>query len=163
MWTIRPSLHRVAAVGIASQVQSGVRFRKGVGLVGLCIANNDRTEFLTLAPSSARYESALRASTDSEWRALGTGITHNLGLADAGRLAHSYGQVIAKVIQDENSGEAIGCATISVQRPSTPTLQLARHESVRRNLTDLSLTLGVVLATQRLRFRGWQHRAGWEA
>lgn len=47
-WLLRPSLVRVAAVGLVKPNPSGVRFCKGTGLVGVCVANNDKAEFISL-------------------------------------------------------------------------------------------------------------------
>jgi hypothetical protein len=141
-WTLRPSLRRVAAIGLVKQAPSGVPFRKGVGLIGVCIANNDRGEIIKLNISDPRYDEALNATNENDWLEFGPEITHNLALADARKLSHSYGQVIGKVVQDTTSGEAIGCATVSVR---DTTKEIATKETFRRNLTDLAISVANVI------------------
>jgi hypothetical protein len=143
-WVIRPSLNRVAAVGFVKPAPSGVRFRKGVGLVGVCVANNDRAQVITLNTESSTYHEALK-SDELTWQGLSQQVTHELSLSDAQRLARSYGQVIGKIVQDMDTGEAIGCVTISAKNPRQP-LQLDRHESCRRKLNDLAMSSANVLA-----------------
>ncbi len=135
-WTVRPTLSRAAAVGLLKQAPSGVRFRKGNGLIGVCIANNDHGEYLALNISSVIYDRALGSATDEQWRAYGREVTHNLLLAEATKLSHSYGQVIAKVVQDSNTGEAIGCVTVSVKTSDSSKFDL-RTDQFLDSLTDL--------------------------
>jgi hypothetical protein len=144
-WAIRPSLRRVAAVGLVNRPTSGIPFRKGFGIIGVCIASNDQAEFLTLDVSNAKYQRALRAKTESDWAKLGSEITHNISLSEAKKLAHLYGQVIAMVIQHKDSGEAIGCATISIQEGSQQSPLRITDEIFKATLTDLALTLATVL------------------
>ena len=141
-WTLRPSLRRVTAVGLVKQAPSGVVFRKGVGLIGVCIANNDRGEIIKLNISDANYHQALNVTYESDWIAYGPAVTHNLPLADARKLSHSYGQVIGKVVQDSDTGEAIGCVTISVKDMN---VEIADSPSFRKNLTDLASSVANVL------------------
>lgn len=145
-WTLRPSLQRVAAVGLTKPTPSGVRFRKGLGLVGVCVANNHRNQLVTLRTASTKYKRALESETEEEWSAYGPGITHNLSLADARKLSHSYGQVIARVVQDPASGEAIGCVTISLTAKSLRTLQITSDPSCKRIVTDLAISVAIVIA-----------------
>lgn len=144
-YTIRPSLRRVAAVGLVNRAPSGVKFKKGLGLIGVCAANNDQADFITLDVSNTTYQNALKSANESDWRAFGPKITHNLDLEDARKLARSYGQVIALVVQDNDSGEAIGCATISI-KPVKKRSQRVTEEQFKRSLTDLTLALADVLA-----------------
>jgi hypothetical protein len=145
-WILRPTLRRVVALGLVKQAPSGIRFRKGLGLIGVCIANNDRSEFITLNTSSRKYQRVLNSSSESEWQQHGHEITHNLHLEDARKLSNSYGQVIAKVIQDMDSGEAIGCVTISVKGSSTTTLDIAGDEMFKSSVTTLAASVARILA-----------------
>lgn len=144
-WVIRPALHRVIAVGLVKRAPSGVRFFKGIGLVGVCIANNDFAEFVTLKTSSSQYSNALKARSEAEWHRYGPAITHNLLLEDAVKLSHSYGQVLAKVVQDPDSGEAIGCVTISARYAGSTSLQITKNDNCQKMLTDLALSVGRLL------------------
>jgi hypothetical protein len=145
-WLIRPSLKRVAAVGLLKPSPSGVRFCKGTGLVGVCLANNDRSEFLSLRVNDVKYRRALKAKSEAEWQGHGLEITHNLSLQDARKLSHSYGQVMAHVIRNLDSGEAIGCVTISVADAASPNLQIVRSAEIKSKLVDLAMSVATVLA-----------------
>jgi len=144
-WVIRPALHRVVAFGLKKQPPSGVRFRKGRGLIGVCIANNDRGEYLTINTGSVAYRNALKSANENAWKMHSPRITHNLELEDARKLSHSYGQVLAKVVQDMNTGEAIGCVTISAQTTSAQIFDL-RSQVFKSEITDLSLAVSRVIS-----------------
>jgi hypothetical protein len=146
-WTLRPTLSRAAALGLLKQPPSGVRFQKGVGLVGVCIANNDRSEYLTLNVNSAPYKRALHAQSEAEWKGWGPQITHNLDLEDARKLSRSYGQVLAKVVQDVRSGEAIGCVTISAPPSSIGVFNFRADRAIRENLTNLAQGVAPLLVS----------------
>lgn len=146
LMTISPTLRRVAAVGLYRPVPSGVRFSKGVGLIGVCIAANDPTEILSLDATRGSYKRALKARTEEQWESNGEELTHSLSRADAVKLSHSYGQVIAKVIQDVNSGEAIGCVTIGVHEPLVDGFDLSHDEVFRRSLRQLARTIAPELS-----------------
>lgn len=139
--TLRPTLRRMAAVGLQKPIPSGVRFKKGQGVIGVCIANNDSSEILSVNISSNDYKEALAVSNEAEWRDKGVDITHNLSLAHAKRLAKQYGQVIARVVQDASSGEAIGCVTIGLQATNDPELQIVTNVEIRRRLKICAQTV----------------------
>ncbi|WP_328524066.1 hypothetical protein [Kribbella sp. NBC_00359] len=136
---IRPKLQRLAAIGLVKEPPSGVPFRMGKGLIGVCLLNNDRGDTLKLRTSDREYKEALDSATEKEWENKGPGITHNLSLADANRLAKLYGQVVSKVVKDQRSGEAIGVVTISV-KDSNP--RIGNQQLYLINLRDLALTVG---------------------
>lgn len=144
-WAIRPTLHRVAAVGLVKPTPSGIRFRKGSGLIGVCIANNDRSDFIALNVSNSRYRRALKSANEAAWTSFGPEVTHNISLKEAVRLSHLYGQVVAQVVQDSESGEAVGCVTISIRDSSIAAPQLAQDRSAKATLIDLATCLGSVL------------------
>ena len=144
-WVIRPTLRRVVVGGLKRHPPSGVKFRKGQGLIGLCIANNDKGEYLTVNTGSSSYRAALKSANEIVWESHGPKITHNLHLEDAQKLSHSYGQVIAKVVKDMETGEAIGCVTISAEAKSTQDIDL-RKQLFKDGVTDLSLAVARILA-----------------
>lgn len=144
--TLRPTLGRTAALGLLKQAPSGVRFRKGEGLVGVCITNNDRGEYLALDTSSAPYCDALNAATEATWQNYGTAVTHNLSLADARKLSHSYGQVIGRVVQDVHSGEAIGCVTVSVKTCEANVFDFKTDSKFLESITALAQNVALELA-----------------
>jgi hypothetical protein len=143
-WTLRPTFNRTAALGLLKQAPSGVNFRKGNGIIGVCVANNDHGEYLALNVSSDTYRRALDSDTEEQWRAYGKEVTHNLSLTEAKRLSHSYGQVIAKVVQDSVTGEAIGCVTVSV-KSSNPSAFDLKTDFFLNSLTDLALGVAPLL------------------
>jgi hypothetical protein len=145
-WIPRPTLNRVAATALMPRPPSGISFRKGIGLVGLCIASNDRTEYLTLNIASAEYRNALNVASEAQWRRLNPKLTHNLPLADALKLSRSYGQIIGKVVQDVDSGEAIGCVTVSVKTTSAKEFNFKTDIQFRKSVTDLSVSVALILA-----------------
>ncbi|MEV6636758.1 hypothetical protein AB0M54_39080 [Actinoplanes sp. NPDC051470] len=144
-WAITPTFKRVAAVGLYKAPPSGVRFQKGVGIVGVCLANNDRAEVLTVSTADRRYRHALQAADEAKWQTYDPKLTHRLPLRDAQKLAHSYGQVIARVVQDAESGEAIGCATISLKQATPATIGLTTGEEFKRKLIDLARGVATLL------------------
>jgi hypothetical protein len=146
-WTYRPALQRTAAIGLLKQAPTGVTFRKGVGLVGVCVANNDRAEYISLNVSDAEYEEALMAATEEIWRAHGPRVTHNLRLVDARKLSHSYGQVIGKVVQHIDSGEALGCVTLSVKTCDPEIFDLDHDAKVLQSLTALAANVAIELSS----------------
>ncbi|VVJ15463.1 Uncharacterised protein [Amycolatopsis camponoti] len=140
---IRPALKRTAAVGLMKHAPSGVKFRKGRGLVGVCIANNIRAEILILDANDETYQQALAAGSEEEWQEKGVDITKNLSLEDAKRLAALYGFVIARVLQDGTSGEATGCVTISVTNANDPDFDFSRNERFKEALVDCAMTVSL--------------------
>lgn len=120
-WQWRPVLNRVVAVGLIKQVPSGVEFRKNVGLVGVCIANNDRSSVLKLRTGNATYRTALGASDENAWKQHGASVTHNLELKDAVVLSRSY-----------------GCATISVKSNGPQAIRLTTSPEPLRHLLNLA-------------------------
>jgi hypothetical protein len=143
---IRPTMKRLAAAGLQKQGPTGIRFKKGDGIIGLCVANNDRSEILSVDISSPEYEAALALTDEESWRQQGPDITRNLSLEDAKRLANSYGQVIARVIQDVDTGEAIGCVTISVRDTDDPSLQIVNDQTIKRSLIYCAMSAANSLA-----------------
>jgi hypothetical protein len=145
-FTLRPTLRRVAAIGLLKQPPSGVRFRKGFGLIGVCIANNNRSEYINFDVYDAKHSEALHSTSATDWRSYGPEITHNLTLTDAKKLSHSYGQVVSLVVQNPDSGEAIGCVTISAKQDTSESFDVATSEIVREHITTLALTVAPLIA-----------------
>jgi hypothetical protein len=141
---LRPTLRRVAALGLVKQAPSGVRFRKFVGIVGVCIAQNDRGKILRLKIDEPLYQDALKSK--AAWQNSGPEITHRLSHEDAEKLSHSYGQVIAQVVQDPESGEAIGCVTISVKECNSAPLDLSNDETFTDGLQHLAQGVAPILS-----------------
>lgn len=143
---IRPRLRRVAAYGLRKHPPSGVQFWKGHSLVGVCIANNDRTEVLFIDVSQQAYKDALALADEDAWAATGTELTRNLTLDDAVKLSKKYGHVIAEVIHDPDTGEAIGCATISLREANNESREILDNADIRRELDEFTEMVGRSLA-----------------
>jgi hypothetical protein len=145
-WAIRPTFRCVAAVGLIKPTPSGVRFYKGKGLIGTCVAHNDRAKFLTIDASNPMYRGTLRARSKHQWEDYGIEVTHNLALDEARKLSRIYGQVMALVVQNPKSGEAIGCVTVSVRDAEREVIQISRDAQLKERLVDLAMCVATVLA-----------------
>jgi hypothetical protein len=143
--TLLPSFERIAAIGMVDFEPTGVSFRKGIGLVGVCVAQNDPSKFLVLDTEDQEYRDALGSANELDWRSRGSEITRNLSLDDARRLANSYRQVIALVIRHLNSDEAIGCITVSTKSPSSRSLPLAQNDFIKDDLITLAESISVII------------------
>jgi hypothetical protein len=108
---IRPKIQRLAMYRWEHHAASGLRFRKGIGIVGRCIDINDPHEALRVILDRSAFRGALR--NEDTWQKAPLSITHNVKYADAKKLAARYGQVSAIVLREE-SGEAIGCITLDL-------------------------------------------------
>jgi hypothetical protein len=141
-WRIRPTLKRTAAVGIVDRPTTGVRFTKGVGLVGRCIELNSENTILRLDVTTPEYEQALKLGQE-EWDDLRSKSTlpQNLHLEEASRLSETYGLVIAKALKARGSGEAIGCVTVSVGRTASQDLNVVTQPRFETELRELCSTL----------------------
>jgi hypothetical protein len=106
-------LKRLAVYRVDPQPSSGVRFRKGKGLVGMCVEENRRGAAQFVDFESAAFQSAI--ASEQAWANAHHTITRSLSHRDASTLAYRYGQAVALVIQDE-SGEAIGALTMSMPK-----------------------------------------------
>jgi hypothetical protein len=142
--SLKPDLKRAAAVSLRKPTPSGVKFSKGTSLIGACLANNDLTEVITLNTSDPQYAAALDLP-ENEWNDLDRAVTHNLRQEDARKLARKYGQVIGLPVQDLDTGEAIGCVTISVQANQVPELQLTEKRYYRKELATLAVAAASLL------------------
>jgi hypothetical protein len=146
-WVIRPAFQRTVAFGLVRCMPSGVPFKKGRGLVGVCVLNNDRSEFVTLSTDDPAYQRALRTRNSRTWKSQKATLTHNLEYDDALKLSHSYGQVIGRVVQAK-SGEAIGCVTVSSSHPKLSAQHnLIDSPLVRTQLKALALGVSPILSS----------------
>ena len=84
--------------------------------------------------------------SDQAWAALGPARTHGLSREEAVALAAKYRYVIAQIVHDADSGEAIGCVSISANsclRGSTPLTEDAKAQA---RLAELARTMASSLA-----------------
>ncbi len=113
---LRPSLVRLAMFRFEHQPPSGLRFRKGIGLVGRCVEIEDQRALI------ARFDSPpFRAAlaSDEAWSQASIEVTHGLKRPQAERLSRSYNQAAAVAIR-EATGEPIGCVTLELPRDGNP-------------------------------------------
>jgi hypothetical protein len=110
-------MRRVAYVCFDPKRTAGVEFRCGRGLVGVCIKRNTKEESLFVDFESAQFRRALQSK--ETWDDASMAITRHLSWDAARKLAERYSQAVAFVIQDENSGEALGALTLSLPAGST--------------------------------------------
>lgn len=143
-YSLKPTLNRVAAVGLKKPTPSGIPFTKDVGLIGVCLAANDPTTVFTLDIASPEYAAALKMSA-ADWDTLDAKLTNAIGLEQAQQLARKYGQVLARVVQDPETGEPVGCVTISVAQTTVRELQLLDRPCYKDELTTLADTVGSLL------------------
>jgi hypothetical protein len=107
---IDPTLRRAAQADFQLRQETGVEFRNGEGLIGLCIHQNEANRVLAVALDSADFQQAL--ASDEEWGDADPKITQNLTRRKAKKLAAIYGQVAVEVLQ--KNGHAIGCITLDL-------------------------------------------------
>lgn len=108
-----PTLEPVVAVSWDKHERTGLRFKKHYGLVGVCLAENDKNKIFFVDFDEPAIKAALQAQDDSRWHKLPPKKTYGLSFRDAQRLALSYSQAAGVVLQTE-LGEAIGCLTMSL-------------------------------------------------
>lgn len=143
----RPKLQRVAAVGLSKRAPTpGLTFKKGVGLIGLCVEANDSETIFTLDTAVEPYRSAVAASDSTIWDQLNAVERRGLEYAEAKKLAQRYGEVIAKVVQDLETGEPIGCVTISIGPNTTQKLSVISRSHFSEALRTLAQTMSEELA-----------------
>lgn len=110
---VDPTLKRAAACGLQRRQpnhSSGVRFRNGEGIIGRCIIQNLPRKVMTVALDSTAFQGALK--DDESWDKAPDEIRQNVRRRSAEKLAATYGQVAAVVLQ--NSGHAFGCVTLDL-------------------------------------------------
>jgi hypothetical protein len=110
-WT-RPALTCLATHRFGPHEPAGVKFHKGIGLVGRCIDLGQPGYIHSVRFDTKEFKDALDKD-EADWRAEKVTIHQNLKLSQAQRLAAAYSQAAALVIR-ETSGEAIGCITIEL-------------------------------------------------
>jgi hypothetical protein len=111
---MRLKLQRAAAFRLDDQGASGVRPRKGSGIIGTCLVLNQRGRIVPINWEDP--ERAYALATRERWEEAGLRITKGLKYEDAQLLSERYGQAAAVVIRARDSDEAIGCVTIDLPR-----------------------------------------------
>ncbi len=137
---LRPKLRRVAADRIEPLPQLDIEYRKGIGLVGQCVADNEPDRIHVVNFDTSPYATALRDSTG--WKTASPRLSRNLEYQDAQKLYERYGQAMAIVISTA-AGEGIGCVTLEVP-PETET-QLQYCKGLAAILTKYASTFAGML------------------
>lgn len=141
---MRPRLTRLAAAGLIKRGSSGIVFRKRVGLVGVCIAENQDGKILSHDITAPNYQDAL--ASEEQWAQLPETITFGLTHEEAKTLAHRYHLVIATVAQSPTTGEAIGCITISVGEAPDGSLRFVKKKEWHWRAKALARTVSQQLS-----------------
>ncbi len=140
-------LKRLAVYRMDPQPSSGVHFRKGKGLVGMCVEENRRGVAQFVDFESEAFQAAI--ANEQAWANALPTITRSLSHKDALTLAERYGQAVALVIQDE-SGEAIGALTMSMPKGCTVRIaDEALNELIQQELGETADIVATVLTGRR--------------
>lgn len=134
---LRPRLTRFVVDRVDALEPSGVTFRRGVGLVGLCIERDRRDKAMAVDFETPDMQELLKASA-ADWKAAPSESTFNLSQHDFGRLADKYGQAMALVLREASTGEPIGC--LSVELPPDCPVRLQDYSAPRTPSGEVALT-----------------------
>ena len=121
--SLRPRLHRVGFEQFDRAEPAGVPFRKGYGLVGFCIEDNDASHAYFADFSDPEVSSLLAQGKEAWKKEKRVELTKNLQFEDAKALAEKYGQAAAMVIRSRYSREPLGCITLSLPPGSSVDLK----------------------------------------
>lgn len=130
----RPTLQKVVKFRIEDQPMSGIEFKKGVGLVGMCMEENIRERVHSVDFADPVYVAALKG-TEEDWSNQSKSITRGLTLKQALILSERYRGALAVVIQTP-LGEPIGCCTLEV--PAESDLDIIKSTQAKADLRRLA-------------------------
>jgi hypothetical protein len=139
----RPTLQRVAAFNPRQLPSTGIRFRKGKGIIGNVLVINDSHVIQIVNFKDPVFRAVLSDSV--KWEEQSIAVTRNLEHDEALKLASRYSQAMAVVIQDRRSGEAIGALTLEVTTQSADILR--DNQALFHEARDLAIMVGPMLAT----------------
>ena len=143
---LRPRLVRIGEGGMRRLPPSGVTFRKGYGLVGIALQDNECENIYWVNFDDPVLIDALSRGP-KEWKSQPRELTQNLRYEAAKRLANRYSEALALVIQDSTTGEALGCMTIEVA-PGTGS-DLRTNAALHSELRSTADLLDPILARGR--------------
>jgi hypothetical protein len=139
-WAMRFSIRQLTSTGLTKEYKSAnIKFREGMGLVGLCLADNDRSSIVSL-------DIAPRSKPGSEWGNHSSEVTQKMSCEETRVLAAQYFQALSTVIQDPDSGRAIGCVTVSARNTPSANLDLKTDEVIHSGMSTLAATLSAILS-----------------
>lgn len=142
----RPKLDRTGYMSFDRKPPSGINFRRNKGMVGVCLDRNQPGVPVWVDFESPKFQEAL-ASNES-WNSAGNDITRGLRYDAAKSLAERYSRAVALVVQDESSGEPLGCLTWSLPKGAT-----LSESDMATILNDVELASTASLIAVRLSFR----------
>jgi hypothetical protein len=139
---IRPRLDRVGFEQFEREPPTGLSFRKGHALVGHCIlfATPNRIHFADF--ESAEFRALI--SDKATWKHDTSFEKWRLSLDQAKILADKYGKVAAIALQNTESGEFIGCLTLSL--PPATGISLEGDQELRAVMTKVKRVVEPLLA-----------------
>lgn len=108
----RPRLLRAAHFSMEPRESTDVPIRYGRGIVGRCLQKNQQGKILAVDWQRADRVGLLGANNEEDWNDAGTEVNLGLPYATAKRLAATYGQAAAHVVQ--RKGRAVGCVTLDL-------------------------------------------------
>jgi hypothetical protein len=144
----RPKLERFAVARLAEREPSEVPFRKGVGLVGICV-ERDRRDRALIVDFDREDMQRLLTCTKREWDHAPPEMTHRLKQDQFRKLSDKYGQAAAIVLRDAGTGEPVGCLTLDIA-PSSK-LRIQDHMLPPTPTGDAPLTREGSLLIQKMR------------
>lgn len=129
---MRLSIVRLAIHRFEHHEPSGVTFRRGIGLVGRCIEENNAGQVVSVRLDTKQFKDALAKDNKAWWEEKET-IHQNLKRADAKKIAATYSQAAALVLREE-SGEAIGCITLELPPDSKVHFRASKTNPLLKHL-----------------------------
>lgn len=135
----RPRLVRIGEGGMRRLPPSGVSFRKGYGLVGIALQDNELDNIYWINFNDPSMQEALDQGV-AYWQHAPKELTQNLRFTAAARFANRYSEALALVIQDSDTGEAIGVLTFEAKAGANSDLRsnLSLHSDLRSTADLLS-------------------------
>ena len=135
----RPRLVRIGEGGMRRLPPSGVSFRKGYGLVGIALQDNEHDSIYWVNFNDPSMQEALNRGAEY-WQTAPKELTQNLRYPAAARFAHRYSEALALVIQDTDTGEALGVLTFEAEAGANSDLRsnLSLHSELRSTADLLS-------------------------
>jgi hypothetical protein len=148
---LRPKLICVARYRVQPHDRSGLGFRKGVGLVGRCVAHNQPGQIHIVKLGTQAFRAA--TADEDRWRVANVTTTQNLSLKAAQSLARIYGEAAALGIKDA-SGDALGCVTLEFAAGSPLHLPQPNKKAAKSDIFLLQLRNTAELVQTQLQHGG---------
>jgi hypothetical protein len=144
----RPTLERFVVDRVEQLEPSEVRFKKGKGLVGICIERDHRDRAMIVDFETADMRAMLTCTKD-EWDKAPEDVTHRLEHEEFKKLADRYGQAAAFVIREQTTGEPVGCLTFEL--PPESNIRIQDYDAPRTASGQYALTSAGALLIRKIR------------